>query len=950
MSLVKLSALFAFAAVLLSPSTVTARSLTYRDFLSQLVDLDRLTFLDDGVNCGIASSWDRNEWHFWGSNGDSGQYIRVDPNGEAVMLDQDGPGCIYRIWSANPQGKIRIYLDGADTPSFEWDFSKLFSGEIAPFVKPLVFQRSPQNGASDSYIPIPFAKHIKVVADQKYGQYYHLNFLTFPKDWQVPTFRLPLSADEDTALQQAAAAWSATGTDPKPQWAGQEKKAGKITIEPGKTVDLLSAVGPGEIRAIRMRVQTTARRPWRKLVLRGTWDGADWPQILTPVGPFFGFDWEQPEYTSLIAGCQKGLCYFYYPMPYRKSAHLELKSYLNAPADIEYEVESAPDPQPNADRLYFFARWRHEPKAVPFDYTFIETAGHGHLVGITQQIDHPIPGWWGEGDEKIWVDDDGFPRWIGTGSEDYYGDAWGLHQGSHPAFGADIDNSRHSCPYRWHFMDMIPFSQRLRMTIENYGPNGQAGPHEYEHNSVAFWYQQELVPPFAQLEGKTYLGSQVMGKPPSEQHYQTNRFQDLDAEALRTTGLDVPFALEAEKLLADNLPPGAHIVDDAGLPYELNDERGVDFGQVKEGQVLAELQLPAAERNVYFVKMLIAPLPDTATLRAEVGDARLAGLGRPATNVQDLGGVALAAGANRMKLVAASSGPLILDAVQMQPAGRITGAIEAEELPIVSGADIAHASAPLANASAGRVLDLQATGPDQGCAVRFDETREWPYTLAVRPMMGPTSGIIRGYVDGKPIGPAHDLYAADDHGATMLLPLGTIGKDVKDVEIRVVGKNDKSTGYHAGLDYFRFDPVILGPGTPPDVWARVVRTKGCEYKSQILGPNWYSGNQLWVAPSGDGAFIDIGLELPREGDWDLACRYTTSWDYASVQPSLDGKPLGDPQDCYTKEVALAPPTDYGKIHLTAGEHILRIQAAGHNDASKGYLMGIDYVTLKPTDN
>ena len=32
--------------------------------------------------------------------------------------------------------------------------------------------------------------------------------------------------------------------------------------------------------------------------------------------------------------------------------------------------------------------------------------------------------WWGEGDEKVWVDGESFPSHFGTGTEDHYGYAW----------------------------------------------------------------------------------------------------------------------------------------------------------------------------------------------------------------------------------------------------------------------------------------------------------------------------------------------------------------------------------------------------------------------------------------------------------------------------------------------------------------------------------------------
>ncbi|MCD6352074.1 MAG: hypothetical protein J7M26_08135, partial [Armatimonadetes bacterium] len=119
-------------ATAVSSTALAARTLTYRDFLRELSDLDRLAYWQDGVHAGQYSSWDRGELKRWGCNGDAGKYLRVEDNGEAVMAEIEGPGCIYRIWSANPQGKIRFYFDGATKPQYEFDFNSIFTGEVEP--------------------------------------------------------------------------------------------------------------------------------------------------------------------------------------------------------------------------------------------------------------------------------------------------------------------------------------------------------------------------------------------------------------------------------------------------------------------------------------------------------------------------------------------------------------------------------------------------------------------------------------------------------------------------------------------------------------------------------------------------------------------------------------------------------------------------------------------------
>lgn len=942
-----LAALAAFSALTSLPA-VAQRAVSYADLLRNLSELDRLTLPQTGVKSVLFSSWDRNGRNSWGANGDAGQYLREEPNGEAVMMEADGPGCIVRIWSANPMGKIRFYIDGDTKPTYEWSFPEIFTGKVHPFVRPLVYQRDGAQSASDSYVPIPFAKHIKVTADRKHGQYYHFNVLEYPAGTRVPSFRLPLAPDEERALSAAADAWSNLGRDPKPRLEGQQTVKRTLTLKPGQKAVVADLCGPGTIRAIRASVSSEQRYAWRKVVLRGAWDGADWPQLLTPLGPLFGFDWQAPEYASLIAGCRNGQGYFYYPMPFRQSAALSLTNYLEKPAKVSIEIDWAPAPNLPQDSLYFYARWRRDAGITGFEYPFLETAGSGHFVGVTMPIDHPLPGWWGEGDEKVWVDDDTFPLWIGTGSEDYFGDAWGIRYLSEPSFGCSADKDNRTCNYRWHFLDLIPFDERFRMTIENYGPNG-AGPRgQYEYTSTAFWYQKEKTPPFDSLWLSAYVGGTKPDQKPEGYLYDQRIFHDLSREDLRTYGLALPFATEAEDLFADSLRAGrGRIVTDASRQYEFNHERAVDFGRVRAGRVLAEGTLKTQTGAAYFPKLHTAPESDAAPLTLEIDGRRLTV--RPDTKAPSmaLSGIALKPGDHKVRLIAAGEGRAIVDCLQLEPAPREGGVMEAEEMEVARSSGSAPAPGDVTTGvSGGRVLQWKPAAAGESVTIRLSPRPKNPYTLGVRAMRGPDSGIIQAFSDGKPAGPPLDLYAPEAGREPGILPLGPVSPESGEIEIRVIGKNPKSGGYAAGLDYFRFEPHVLGPATSEGVHARILGVRGGAYGTQDLGANYYQGHQLWVQPSSRNAVLEIALTVEREGDYDLATRYTSSWDYATVQASLDGKDLGPRVDCYSPEVRLMDETPLGRVHLTAGTHVLRFKAVDKNARSAGYLIGIETVTVK----
>ncbi|MBM3494602.1 MAG: DUF2961 domain-containing protein, partial [Armatimonadetes bacterium] len=717
-----------------------------------------------------------------------------------------------------------------------------------------------------------------------------------------------------------------------------------------KTVTIADIAGPAMIRAIRVFAASEQRYVWRKLVLKGTWDGAAWPQVLSPIGPFFGFDWNTAEYASVPVGCRDQTAYAYWPMPFRRRGKLEITNHLERTARLVTEVEYAPAPSLPADMTYFYARWRSEPNTTVFDYPFLETAGRGHFVGVAMPIDHPLPGWWGEGDEKVWVDDDDWPRFVGTGSEDYFGDAWGIRYLNGPSWGCSLQTAHRTCNYRWHFMDLIPFEKRMRMTIENYGPNGVGPRGHYEYTSTAFWYQAEVTPNFDQLKGVSFTGgADPLGKP-EKQEYGVPLFRTPDAAALRTYGRGVPNVLEAEDLLRTMVRNGVgQIVTDTGQPYELSRERGVDFGLAQPGGVLAGFVIPVPEPQVYTPEILIAPVEGAADVALEIGGEWVDIESKPDAATIRLKPVVLDKKEIPAKFVGATAGRAIVDGLRLEPAPRAPRAMEAEDLTVVGvtqGAEAPHASPAIAGLSAGRVLEWHADKVGQGMTLKLPAAPDVPRVLGVRAMRGPNGGVIQAYVAGKAIGPAFDIYAPDKHPNGAVWPLGLVPAGTAEVEIRVVAKNASAQGCHVGLDYFRWEPQILSADSEAGVWAAVAAVRGCAYEVQPLGPAFSAGHHLWIQPSSPNASVDIEINIPTAGDYDLAVRYTKSWDYAIIQAELNGKDVGPRTDTYSPEVVLGDTVQLGRANLPAGRHILRLKAVDKNGESRGHLMGVDDLIVK----
>ena len=120
-------------------------------------------------------------------------------------------------------------------------------------------------------------------------------------------------------------------------------------------------------------------------------------------------------------------------MPFRKSARIEIENQSDKPLSLLYfnidwvKLDRLPEDTP-----YFYAQYRQEyPAETGKDYLLLETTGKGHYVGTVLAVRMRSPAWFGEGDEKIYIDGETKPSIWGTGTEDYFLSAWGLKTDEH---------------------------------------------------------------------------------------------------------------------------------------------------------------------------------------------------------------------------------------------------------------------------------------------------------------------------------------------------------------------------------------------------------------------------------------------------------------------------------------------------------------------------------------
>jgi hypothetical protein len=214
-----------------------------------------------------------------------------------------------------------------------------------------------------------------------------------------------------------------------------------------------------------------------------------------PVTELFVHSFGKPSARSLLVGTEADENYLRLPMPFARSAKIDLvsRSSLGLPFNLRVRARVSNDAK-RSDEGYFHARWSRQPvvtKGRPFG--MLSVKGKGHLVGFALQVQGAQPGDTGffEGDDVVYID--GKLALHGTGTEDAFNGGWyGLpgrwnDRGSFALAGA-LDYSRQLARtggYRLLISDAYSFERSLDFTIEH-GPEGNAAEGDYA--GTVFYY------------------------------------------------------------------------------------------------------------------------------------------------------------------------------------------------------------------------------------------------------------------------------------------------------------------------------------------------------------------------------------------------------------------------------------------------------------------------------
>ncbi|MBM4088213.1 MAG: DUF2961 domain-containing protein [Planctomycetes bacterium] len=567
-------AVFGWVSVLLLTGQLCAQTVSFESLLDEMVDRDVLARVPlPAYTCAQASSYDRGsvapDQPGWFANMDRSFFVRTeekDGRKEYVMMDVEGPGAVVRFWATwhGPRGQefsngtLRFYLDNQPEPVIEGpiasilDGGGLITGPLSQGVSPAT---DPKFRGHNLYLPIPYARHCKITyetavpvdpgAHEGEALYYQINYRTYGQGTSVEPFK----------LEQLAAAKEKLDTVQKSllQPALDETVALKTStfegpLAGGKTRTLV-VDHPGTIRGLTFNLRAENQpQALQSTILALEFDGKQ--TVWCPIGTFFGRGYKsEPHRTWYTEVTEDGRMSCYWVMPFQKECRISLINLMDTPVDVVDAKVNLGEWKWDERSMHFHGSWRQltkersfrdadAPGAGAFDVNYVEVTGQGVYVGDTLAVFNGGNGWWGEGDEKIYVDGETFPSHIGTGTEDYYGYAWCKPEFFQAPFHAQPIGEGNLKPgysvnSRYRSLDAIPFTKTIKTdmelwhwlnTVVNFAP-------------AAFWYARPGATWNVQPDPKTAaLPVALKRSDVVETFHVKNAVEGEDMKIVETTG------------------------------------------------------------------------------------------------------------------------------------------------------------------------------------------------------------------------------------------------------------------------------------------------------------------------------------------------------------------------------------------------------------------------------
>jgi hypothetical protein len=609
------------------------------------------------------------------------------------------------------------------------------------------------------------------------------------------------------------------------------------------------------------------------------------------------------------------------------------------------QLPSLPD-----DTLYFHARYKQECPYMPFDpYTIFEGKGEGQYVGTIFSSQNAMGSWAGEADDRFYIDGEEQPSICGTGTEDWFTDAWNMRVYTNANAGVTIKepnavDCRYTA-YRWHIAAPVIFRKSLKVEYERRSfayvtdpVTGESRQYDFKFrpdflSSVAIWYQKGVAEPFCEF-------------PPLNERLNPEIWIEV-------------------KDLAETLPcsEGLHprvrsnrTCEGKQMLYVANDRVGawldVPFTIADEGQYsVSVLQALRRDRGIWKVTLFGPALEEVLDPGLDFYDPWLALTENQPENTQfgtchekKLGVRRLMPGEYRLRFECVGSNPLsTADEFGKRGYDLAMDAISLRKLPwdhmdrwmdeylVKEKALFARMIATARGTVNALSAAVEAYHRDRGeyplalaDLVKVKRPDGVPYYNADRIPNDPWNQPYQYACPGKYNPDGFDVFSWHGHSRD---PGGWIGNWENPYKMRGAIEGESLRVAERSGDFGVSVQELATDSIPP--------TSG--------------GKLLFLRLDGEGAWATLSLPSSlKPGRYSVKLAVVTSWDYGVVQWSLDGRELGEPIDGYSAG-AERKVVDLGLVDLGEEPHTLRAQVVGRDPRSRGHYAGLDAILMGAPD-
>jgi hypothetical protein len=497
--------LFVFTLAVL-PSCKKHKIVSLKSLLIEMTDRNSLTFFPSpAYNLKQFSSYDRKSDSVggknWFANDDYTQFITVDSSKgikEYVLFDSDGPGAVVRWWmtfagGGLEKGIIRVYIDNNKIPVIEDSVMRVLSGYLLAG-EPLSSSVSPETESGrrghNLYLPLPYSNHCRITYEcdaikistnsRKPSVYYNICYRSYTEGTKVISFSKDELLNASVLIKDTNAKLLSPDNNQNGKLIDNQRITSKIP--PNDSINIDIEQNGAAISSLSLKLSAfDTEYAMRSVVLKITFDGNQ--TVWVPAGDFFGTAYKATTSSTWNSKVDdQTLMNSYWLMPFGKSCSVSLVNYADQEVDINLSVKVS-DYKWNKHSMYFGASWHEYHQIMTAgsvltggtglhrDINFADIKGKGIYAGDAVSVYNTVDAWWGEGDEKIYVDGEKFPSSLGTGTEDYYGYAWCRPElFSHPFIaqpsGSGNFHQGLTINMRYRALDAIPFNSSISSNIE----------------------------------------------------------------------------------------------------------------------------------------------------------------------------------------------------------------------------------------------------------------------------------------------------------------------------------------------------------------------------------------------------------------------------------------------------------------------------------------------------